>query len=334
MYLADLSFRANHRLVETACDCPPGGENAHGFGAISELTASDRKGAFEDTEDGEEDTEDDVLSTASDADLILPDKPDSSGLLNKMMVGSCVLLICVLGLKLLQEQEQGHQIYSSKGILPNYDAYSVLNVPRDASIETINQAFRRKSLEFHPDHCASARCSESFLLVQGAVAILRSPRKRRELDLSLPPTFEEMMPVFAGLFVVCVALLWPCIQRPNLPKSCCESQEEEYMERSALKRKRYLATIERKTLRAKSASAASSIQYWWSSRGHFSKDRASAIQQGALKRIKKPTQGEESRFVNIKESPPVVGFLVRMLLLSVTVHVGKLLFAKFVVVSQ
>lgn len=62
--------------------------------------------------------------------------------------------------------------------------YDLLKVPRDASTETIKAAFRKLSLETHPDVARNAD-PEHFKLISHAASVLTNPSKRRMYDMQL-----------------------------------------------------------------------------------------------------------------------------------------------------
>ena len=62
------------------------------------------------------------------------------------------------------------------------DYYEVLGVPRDASEEAINRAFRRLALEFHPDRNKSDGASEKFKEINEAYQVLTDTKKRTTYD--------------------------------------------------------------------------------------------------------------------------------------------------------
>jgi curved DNA-binding protein CbpA len=59
------------------------------------------------------------------------------------------------------------------------DYYAILGVPPEADIETLKQAYRRRSLECHPDRGGS---HEHMILINEAWAILSNPMTRRHYD--------------------------------------------------------------------------------------------------------------------------------------------------------
>ena len=64
------------------------------------------------------------------------------------------------------------------------DLYAILEVARDASIEELHTAYRRRSLQYHPDR--EGRSSEAshsnFIRLTAAYELLSDPLRRREYD--------------------------------------------------------------------------------------------------------------------------------------------------------
>ncbi|KAH8593543.1 DnaJ domain-containing protein, partial [Bisporella sp. PMI_857] len=56
--------------------------------------------------------------------------------------------------------------------------YSSLGVPRDATEEDIKKAYRRKSLQYHPDKNTDRDTTSQFQSVARAFEVLSDPRKR------------------------------------------------------------------------------------------------------------------------------------------------------------
>ncbi|KAJ5129923.1 Heat shock protein DnaJ N-terminal [Penicillium bovifimosum] len=66
------------------------------------------------------------------------------------------------------------------------DAYAILAVPRDASTQEINAAYKRLALKAHPDHAGNTEAAnEQFRELKEAVEILRDPQSRDRLDAQL-----------------------------------------------------------------------------------------------------------------------------------------------------
>lgn len=62
------------------------------------------------------------------------------------------------------------------------DHYEVLGIPRNSTRREIRQAFRRLSMEFHPDKNRNAGNGEKFKLIAKAYEVLYDPVKRSEYD--------------------------------------------------------------------------------------------------------------------------------------------------------
>ncbi|KAJ5143603.1 uncharacterized protein N7515_002390 [Penicillium bovifimosum] len=66
------------------------------------------------------------------------------------------------------------------------DAYAILAVARDASLQEINAAYKRLALKLHPDHAGNTEsANEKFREVNEAVEVLRDPESRGRLDAQL-----------------------------------------------------------------------------------------------------------------------------------------------------
>lgn len=81
--------------------------------------------------------------------------------------------------------------------------YDALDLPRDATIEQINAAYRRKAREHHPDAGGSA---DVFAGLQQAVSILRDPERRARYDATgdtgdLPDAAAEARELFVTAFI-------------------------------------------------------------------------------------------------------------------------------------
>ena len=68
-------------------------------------------------------------------------------------------------------------------MIPDY--YKILGVPRNATDQEIRRAFRRLSLQYHPDVNKSQDAHERFLLTKQAYETLIDPERRREYDRHL-----------------------------------------------------------------------------------------------------------------------------------------------------
>ena len=66
-----------------------------------------------------------------------------------------------------------------------YDLYKILEVSRDASVEEIKAAYRKKAKLFHPDVSESTKASELFAIINEAYEVLTDPQKRYLHDVKL-----------------------------------------------------------------------------------------------------------------------------------------------------
>ncbi len=85
------------------------------------------------------------------------------------------------------------------------DYYEVLNVPRDASLEEIKQAYRRLAREYHPDvRRDDPQAEERFKEINEAYQVLSDPQRRAEYDrrgrVSAPAGPWDFESVFDDLF--------------------------------------------------------------------------------------------------------------------------------------
>ena len=64
--------------------------------------------------------------------------------------------------------------------------YTLIGVPRDATPEEIQRAYRRAVRRYHPDRNPSPEATERFLQIQEAYEILRDPEHRQAYDQTLP----------------------------------------------------------------------------------------------------------------------------------------------------
>jgi DnaJ-class molecular chaperone len=90
--------------------------------------------------------------------------------------------------------------------------YEVLGVSKDASEDTIKRAYRKLSLQYHPDRNSSPEASAKFQSINEANEILSDPQKRRMYDMGggnggfgmMPPgfaaEFHDMTDLFSTIF--------------------------------------------------------------------------------------------------------------------------------------
>ncbi|HIQ08067.1 MAG TPA: VWA domain-containing protein, partial [Anaerolineaceae bacterium] len=68
--------------------------------------------------------------------------------------------------------------------------YTLLGVPRDATAEELQRAYRLAARRFHPDRNPSPEATEQFLRIQEAFETLRDPKRRARYDRKLPALAE------------------------------------------------------------------------------------------------------------------------------------------------
>lgn len=73
------------------------------------------------------------------------------------------------------------------------DLYSLLGVPRNASIEEVRRAYREAALRLHPDKNTRPGDTELFLQVSQAYEVLSDPEQRAAYDEALKLTESEMV---------------------------------------------------------------------------------------------------------------------------------------------
>ncbi|MFE9768213.1 DnaJ C-terminal domain-containing protein [Streptomyces sp. NPDC005808] len=84
------------------------------------------------------------------------------------------------------------------------DYYEVLGVPRDASSEDIQQAFRKLARKHHPDINKDPRAEERFKEINDAYSVLSDPKTRRRYDRfgenfrQIPEDYDERVAAGAG----------------------------------------------------------------------------------------------------------------------------------------
>lgn len=67
------------------------------------------------------------------------------------------------------------------------DYYTILDVPRNADVQTIRRSYRKLVKDFHPDTNPNPEAPERFKVIAIAYEILSSPEKRRDYDSRLTP---------------------------------------------------------------------------------------------------------------------------------------------------
>lgn len=83
--------------------------------------------------------------------------------------------------------------------------YEVLGVSRDATDDAVKKAYRKLSLQYHPDRNASPEASSKFQAINEANETLSDPQKRKMYDMGggMPPGFTEfndMTDLFSTIF--------------------------------------------------------------------------------------------------------------------------------------
>ncbi|MUV91156.1 DnaJ domain-containing protein, partial [Halapricum sp. CBA1109] len=71
------------------------------------------------------------------------------------------------------------------------DFYDVLGVSRDASAEEIQEAYRKKAREYHPDVSDDPDAEEKFKKVKKAKEVLTDEEKRQAYDQMGHERFEQ-----------------------------------------------------------------------------------------------------------------------------------------------
>ncbi len=71
------------------------------------------------------------------------------------------------------------------------DYYSILGVPRNASLDEIKRAYRELVIKYHPDINKSKEAEEKMKEINEAYAVLSDPEKRRQYDMLGSEQFNE-----------------------------------------------------------------------------------------------------------------------------------------------
>src|SRR5512141_322935 len=75
------------------------------------------------------------------------------------------------------------------------DFYTILGIPRNASLEEIHRAYLQAARQLHPDRNSAPGDTELFLGAQEAYETLSNPKKRAKYDSTLPPEAEAYSPI-------------------------------------------------------------------------------------------------------------------------------------------
>jgi curved DNA-binding protein CbpA len=78
---------------------------------------------------------------------------------------------------------------------PDRDYYEVLQISRNADIETIHRVFRMMAARFHPDNQRTGD-TETFLLLKRAYQVLSDPEQRAKYDDTRQIEDQEPLPIF------------------------------------------------------------------------------------------------------------------------------------------
>ena len=80
------------------------------------------------------------------------------------------------------------------------DYYSILGIPRTATLEEIRNAYFRAARQYHPDLNTMPGDTEYFISAQEAFDTLSNQEKRKQYDETLPPLKDPVFPI--GINVV------------------------------------------------------------------------------------------------------------------------------------
>src|SRR6266498_1766064 len=76
----------------------------------------------------------------------------------------------------------------------NQDYYSLLGLPRNATLEDVRKAYFEAAQRLHPDKNTAAGETELFLDVQQAYEVLSNPKRRAQYDATIPPEKKVVLP--------------------------------------------------------------------------------------------------------------------------------------------
>jgi curved DNA-binding protein len=78
---------------------------------------------------------------------------------------------------------------------PDHDYYEVLQISRNADIETIHRVYRIMASRFHPDNPRTGD-TETFLLLRRAYQVLADPDQRAKYDSTCQIEEDSPLPIF------------------------------------------------------------------------------------------------------------------------------------------
>jgi curved DNA-binding protein CbpA len=82
------------------------------------------------------------------------------------------------------------------------DYYEVLQISRNAEVETIHRVYRMMATRFHPDNPRTGN-TETFLLLKRAYQVLADPVERAKYNAARQGQDEEPLPIFELKDFVC-----------------------------------------------------------------------------------------------------------------------------------
>jgi curved DNA-binding protein CbpA len=325
LQLADLSFRGNWDAAERAWAARSTALDAHGN--AEELRAAGES-------DGDRsDSGESCLSTGSDAELILPDREDVSGLQRRMVVGLGCALLLLVALRLGEEQSASGFGAATRGAELVTDHYSVLGLSRGASAGEVDRAFRRLSRASHPDACSGQReaCAHAFGEMQRAAEVLRDPALRARLDAALPPTLQELAPVLLTMLALAGAAAWLRRGGDGSPEAAAAAPNPslgaEGDARKRAKRAKLAAAEQRRLQLVRRRAAALVLQRAWSRRATMYASRVATLPRrpAFMSSALRGRSGEQTSAEAFKQW---ASFLARLALASMLFQVLKLLTAR------
>ncbi|KAJ1973097.1 hypothetical protein H4R35_004300 [Dimargaris xerosporica] len=109
-------------------------------------------------------------------------------------------LICLLSSPVTAWDEKDYEIFDLVDFLKKAQSgkdmtfYDILGVPSNADLPTINQAFKRKSFDYHPDKNPSDEARAIFSRLGSVMSILRNPAMRERYNFYM----KNGVPVWRG----------------------------------------------------------------------------------------------------------------------------------------